>query len=160
MKINATMGFAFPLVTKYRLAKIFLVVQMLPFVSCSIEPAVINYGSDQCHFCKMTIVDQQHAAQFVTNKGKAHKFDAIECMMKELKVRNESDIKFILISDYETPKKLVDAQSAYYLVSEKIPSPMGAYLSGFANQETRDWMQKENDGSVYDWIQLKKEFSK
>ena len=128
--------------------------------ACSVEPVPINYGQDQCHFCKMTIVDQQHSAEFVTTKGKAYKFDAIECMMKELKTRDDSELKFILIADYDAPKKLVDASMAYYLVSENIPSPMGAYLSGFESREARDRILKENDGLAYDWNELKAKFSK
>ncbi len=132
---------------------------LLVLSACSIEPAMINYGSDQCHFCKMTIVDQQHSAQFVTKKGKAFKFDAIECMMKELKVRDSSDMAFVLVADYNAPGTLADATAAHYLVSENIPSPMGAYLSGFESKEVRDRTQKENEGVSYDWNELKAKFS-
>ena len=46
--------------------------------ACQPSPKPIEYGSDMCDYCKMTIVDQQHAAELVTTKGKAFKFDAIE----------------------------------------------------------------------------------
>ena len=47
-------------------------------VSCSPEAQPINYGSDQCDFCRMTIVDKAHAAEVVTKKGRAYKFDSGE----------------------------------------------------------------------------------
>ena len=55
---------------------------ILILVGCKVDPNPIEYGADACHFCSMTIVDRQHAAEFVTKKGKAFKFDATECMMK------------------------------------------------------------------------------
>ena len=48
------------------------VITML--LACSVEPKPINYGRDACHFCKMTIVDNQHAAEIITLKGKAFKY--------------------------------------------------------------------------------------
>lgn len=57
--------------------------------SCSIEPAKIQYGKDACHYCKMNIVDKMHAAQYVTKKGKAFKYDAVECMLNDLKDKDQ-----------------------------------------------------------------------
>ena len=47
-----------------------LIPILLITVSCKVEPDEIEYGKDGCHFCKMTIVDNQHAAELVTAKGK------------------------------------------------------------------------------------------
>lgn len=60
----------------------FFSIFLLLFVltSCSNKIQDINYGSDSCDFCSMGIVDQGHASQLVTTKGKNFKFDAIECM--------------------------------------------------------------------------------
>ena len=45
---------------------------LVPFFSaCSVEPVEINYGEDACEFCKMNIVDKQHAAELVTPKRRA-----------------------------------------------------------------------------------------
>ncbi len=105
---------------------------LIPFIlllvlclSCSIGPKSIDYGHVGCHFCSMTIVDQQHAAQLVTQKGKVFNFDAIECMLNQLKKEDQSEIALFLVNDYEQPGELVDATKATYLISENIPSPMG-----------------------------------
>ncbi|MCB0620489.1 MAG: hypothetical protein KDC41_17650, partial [Saprospiraceae bacterium] len=50
------------------------------FLACRPAPQPIEYGSDLCDYCKMTIVDRQHAAEAVTGKGRAYRFDAIECL--------------------------------------------------------------------------------
>lgn len=159
MKLHELPNPKLPIATQYKIVLVLLVALLIFLVSCTVEPSEINYGTDQCHFCKMTIVDQQHAAQFVTSKGRAHKFDAIECMMKELKVMEDSEIAILLIAAYDAPKKLIEAESAHYLVSQNIPSPMGAYLSGFESEEVRDFTKNENEGIVYDWDGLKNKFS-
>ena len=48
---------------------------------CEVSPQPIDYGNEVCDFCKMTIVDTQHATEIVTKKGKTYKFDASECMV-------------------------------------------------------------------------------
>lgn len=124
------------------------------FVSCQVEPQEIHYGSDGCSFCKMTIVDAKHAAQVVTTKGKAFNYDAIECMVNHLKAWDQAPVELYLVVDYANPKTLVDAQRAHFLISESIPSPMGANLSAFA--ETDDLQKYFSHGSskTLGWNQL------
>lgn len=133
----------------------FFLILLVFLASCAIEPQPINYGKDACHFCKMNIVDSQHAAQFVTEKGKCYKFDAIECMLNQMKKFDEAPIALYLICDYAAPSELIDATKATYLISEAIPSPMGAFLSGFSSQEKAVATHAESDGQLYDWEQLK-----
>ena len=133
---------------------IFLILLLL-LSACAIEPQPINYGKDACHYCKMNIVDSQHAAQFVTEKGKCYKFDAIECMLNQTKEFKEAPIALYLITDYAAPGQLTDATAATYLISEAIPSPMGAFLSGFSSKEKAASTHAEVDGQLLDWQQLK-----
>ncbi|MCP5063205.1 MAG: hypothetical protein GY936_12175 [Ignavibacteriae bacterium] len=127
-------------------------------VSCSIESEPIEYGKDACVYCKMNIVDRQHAAEIVTAKGKVFKYDAIECMMRDIKERDENEIALYLITDYANPGKLVDAIKSTYLISENLPSPMGANLTGFENKENAIKIQKEKDGDLFSWNELKNNF--
>lgn len=93
--------------------------------SCQVKPQEIDYGKDGCHYCKMTIVDNQHAAELVTKKGKAFKYDAIECMVNDLKQKENNSVELFYVNDYGNPGKFVPAKEATYLISKKIPSPMG-----------------------------------
>lgn len=128
--------------------------------ACSISPQPINYGKDGCSFCKMTIVDQQHGAQIVTEKGKAFKFDAIECMLN-YNIQNQAQpVALFLINDFNGSGKLIDATQATYLISENIPSPMGAFLSGFESQQKATDLQQENGGELFNWEELNQHFSK
>lgn len=123
-------------------------------VSCKVEPEQITYGSDACAFCKMTIVDQQHASQYVTKKGKQFKFDAIECMVNDLADKGSEEIEIFLVADYQVPGSMIPAKEATYLISKKIKSPMGANLSGFASKEKALISQRDNGGDIYTWQEL------
>lgn len=138
---------------------LYLVAAVLIWTSCEVKPQEIAYGKDGCHFCKMTIVDRQHSAQLVTVKGKAFKYDAIECMMNHLNKWDEPKVKFFLVADYANPGSLTDATMASFLISESIPSPMGEFLTAFQDKKERDKTQSELDGSSLTWTEIKTEFN-
>jgi copper chaperone NosL len=127
------------------------ILTLLLVTSCKVEPEQINYGKDGCHFCKMTIVDNQHAAQLVTAKGKVYKYDAIECLINDLKKRDSAEVGMLLVNDYSNPGALISAESATFIISEGIPSPMGAFLSGFSTKEAAEKVISENGGTLYNW---------
>ena len=135
------------------------ILTVVILMSCTAEPVAINYGVDACHFCKMTIVDKQHASQVVTIKGKAYKYDAIECMMNDLARWDRPEVKYRLAADYNNPGTLIDATTASYLLSESIPSPMGEFLSAFSSDSARDRILDTNDGEALNWSDLKRTFS-
>ncbi|MCX2718769.1 nitrous oxide reductase accessory protein NosL [Lentiprolixibacter aurantiacus] len=140
----------------YILMILLLVLQL----SCIVEANPIVYGSDTCHFCRMTIVDKQHASEIVTKKGKVYKFDAIECMFNYLKEREDKDIAIFLVNGYTNPGKLIDATAATYLVSEGIPSPMGEYLTAFETElEALEALQKHG-GVLFSWQEIRNRFKK
>ena len=126
--------------------------------SCDIKPHPINYGEDACHFCKMTIVDKQHAAQIVTQKGKAFKFDAVECMLNHLKDIDQSEVALFLVTDYLEPGTLIDATKSHYIISENIPSPMGEFLSSVKSEEAVLQLQEDKEGSIYTWNEILEHF--
>tara|TARA_R110002012_G_scaffold319344_1_gene539475 strand:+ start:606 stop:1037 length:432 start_codon:yes stop_codon:yes gene_type:complete len=140
---------------KKRLA-IFIV--LIGSLGCTVAPKPIDYGHVGCHYCSMTIVDKQHAAQLVTKKGKVFNFDAIECMMNHLKDEGESTMALFLVNDFDHPGELVDAKKATYLVSENIPSPMGAFLSAFSEQQAAQNTLDMNGGELYTWTEIKDQF--
>ena len=127
--------------------------------SCRIEAEEIQYGHDQCSFCKMNIVDKAHSAQYVTNKGKQHKFDAIECMIRDLdKVENEPAIS--LVADYGKPGTMIAAAEASYIISPNIKSPMGANLSAVSSIEKGEALVEEYTGELFDWNRVRSKILK
>lgn len=132
---------------------------LLLAISCKVAPEPIEYGKDQCDFCKMNIVDQTHSAQFVTAKGKQFKFDAIECMVNYLDQNNEEKIAFLLVADYGNPGEMTHAEKATYLISPSIKSPMGANLSAFSEKKLAKEAQQKHSGEIYAWETLKQKLS-
>ena len=134
---------------------IFLGIITLLLTSCNVSPQPINYGSDACHFCDMTIVDRQHASELVTTKGRAYKYDAIECMVHALQDEfKDTEMAYYLVADFNRPGELVDATKASYLVSEQLQSPMGANLSAFLNEEAAKNAQEKFTGDTYSWKEI------
>lgn len=137
--------------------QVFILLTIL-LSSCKVSPEPINYGSETCHYCSMTVIDQQHASQLVTKKGKVFKFDSIECMMYHLKNVEAADLELYRVNDYDQPGELIDATRAIYLISEGIPSPMGENLSAFRNGENAEKAQEEQGGNLFNWQELQNHF--
>lgn len=135
------------------LIKIFPVILLL--FSCSSKPEPINYGSDACHFCKMTIVDKTHAAQAVSSKGKQFKYDAIECMVNDINMNQNTDMATLLVANYLNAGEMLPAEKAHFIISSGIPSPMGGNLSATASRQEAEQLQNEHGGDLFNWNELK-----
>lgn len=135
---------------------VFFLMTSLIF-ACSIEPSKIEYGKEACHFCKMNIVEKTHATQVVTKKGKPYKYDAIECMLNDLKVRDNNEIELFLVTDYLNPTTLIDAKTATYLISPAVQSPMGANLSAFSIKEEAIKFVKTDVDKLFSWQEIQKQ---
>ena len=127
--------------------------------SCSPSPKPIEYGSDACHFCKMTIVDAKYGAEAVSSKGKVYLFDAIECKLQFMQQKANTEFAHLLVNTFDQPKQLVDATIAHYLISPALPSPMGANLTAFANATTAQHVHQEKGGDLMQWNDLLDYFS-
>jgi copper chaperone NosL len=128
--------------------------------SCSsgqCEP--IDYGKDNCHWCYMRIMDPKFGAEAVTTKGRIYKFDAAECMVNYLQ-ENDAEHKHLLVTDYEKPNTLTQAENCFFLVSEKMMSPMGGNLNAFETKERAAYFQAENGGTIFTWSEIMNEYAK
>ena len=131
-----------------------LILLSLFLYACQAGPQPIEYGVDGCHFCKMTIVDQRHASELVTKKGKTYKFDATECMVHFIKDFEAEQIALLLSNDYTKSGELIDATTATFLISENVPSPMGAFLSAFENKQDALDLKRDKGGELFTWEEL------
>jgi copper chaperone NosL len=143
---------------RFTILSILLVVLAIGFSACNNGPQPISYSQDACDFCRMTIVDKQHAAQIVTEKGRNYKYDAIECMVNDLKDWDRPTADQLLVTDYANPGKLTNAKNAQYLISKNIPSPMGAFLSAFESPIELKKAQEQWGGEAFNWEELKLKF--
>ncbi|MEL6810298.1 MAG: nitrous oxide reductase accessory protein NosL [Bacteroidota bacterium] len=123
-------------------------------ISCNLRPKEIYYGEDSCHYCSMTIVDKQHAAQLITLKGKVYKYDAAECMIQALTEMDRESVGLTLVTDYNAPSTLIEAQTATFIVSPGISSPMRANLAALPSLEKATLLQKVKQGNLYSWEEI------
>jgi len=101
------------------------------------------------------ISDTRFGAELVTRKGKIYKFDAIECLIPELVKKGEEMYEFVLVTDFHQPKELIDARSAWYLISKNLPSPMGGFLSAYHSKSAAEAALLESGGELMNWEALK-----
>lgn len=124
--------------------------------ACSTDPEEIKFGTDQCALCRMNISEVKFGAEIVTRKGKIYKYDGAECMLNALSLGNISfnDAAGFYVIDASNPKQLTNAVEASYLISEKLPSPMGANLSCYSNKHDAEAMLKQYGGELKTWNEL------
>ncbi|MBT3282170.1 MAG: hypothetical protein HOC22_00950 [Cryomorphaceae bacterium] len=144
------------------LNKLHLIGLIFLFISCNFSPEPINYGVDECNYCKMIIVDNAHSSEIFTNKGKSYKFDSIECMVNYLHENHDTDYvqkpdkTLILVSNFNSPGSMLNVTNAKFLISEKISSPMGANLSAFTS--IKEILEIDNNAQILDWNTLVENF--
>jgi copper chaperone NosL len=104
----------------------------------------------------MAISEPKFATEFVTKKGKVYKFDSIECLIHFMRTNDieRNSLSHLLVNHYLKPNGFLDADKAFFLKSENLPSPMGEGLSAFSSSEEMQQMQKQYTGQYYTWSQL------
>lgn len=118
-----------------RLVFLSLTPCLLFFVSCSRGFEPIEYGKDPCAHCKMTIVDDRFAAEMVTKKGRAFKFDDILCMKQFLNEQKPEGGELFFVSHFlKTETEPLDATKAVYLKNDFFKSPMNGNYGAFKNE--------------------------
>lgn len=134
--------------------KILFILIFIFLMDCAPKaPIDIQAGQEECIQCKMKIVDLKFNAQIQTSKGKIYHFDSIECLVDWLEQNKNIEINNAWVKDYLTGE-WVEYQKAYYLASKNLPSPMGAFLSGYKSQEEVEKIRQEKDGQILRYNEL------
>ena len=134
----------------------FLLTFLFLLASCGSKQEPINYGHDECEFCRMQISDNRYGAELVTDKGKVYKFDSIECMIEFAMVKNligDSNQKF-LITVFSMPETFTDATSAHFVKDDDYRSPMGLNVMAFNRESDADDFLQKNEGIKLNWIEV------
>lgn len=125
------------------------------FASCTKAPDKIDFNKDACDYCGMKLVDNRYGAMIITEKGKAYKFDDINCMLnfsaeKAQTVKAEKK----MIIDFSQPGVLIDATKAFYLSNEELKSPMGGNAAAFEKQDSLNKYFDQIGGEKRSWEQI------
>lgn len=127
---------------------------LLVFMACTKNDKAVplNFGKDQCDFCKMTISNPKFGAELITDKGRVLKYDAAECMVNQLNKEKTKYQKLYAIS-FDDPKQLKEVSTLHFLISSDFRSPMGANLAAFSDTTKLDAKYKNQ---LISWEQLLK----
>ena len=137
-----------------RYMSIFIISVVILCSSCEVRPEAINYNEDQCEYCKMKISDTRFGAELVTHKGKIYKYDSAECLLRTLLENDIDNYAYTMVTDHSQPSTLINAKEATFLISTRLPSPMGGNLSAFENRNVAVDIQESVQGELLDFTTL------
>ena len=141
----------------FRLMLISLVFS-IALLSCSAQPEPIQYGTDLCHHCKMTLMDQKFGAELVTKKGKVFKFDDVNCLLRYMRsgAIAKKEYKGVLVVNFAKKAELLPVSAASFLLADYVISPMGSRVAAFHTQEAALLFKGIREGVIYTWTELEK----
>ena len=125
----------------------------LAAVACAApEPRPIQYGSEECGYCRMTIGDERYGAQLVTTTGKVHTFDSVECLASYYLAQDDrAAVRSVWVSDFQRHGTFVRAEEARFVRGGAQHSPMGLGLTAFAPTSDGASPARELGGEPMDW---------
>jgi copper chaperone NosL len=134
-----------------------IIATLMLFASgCSTDPEPIKIGSDNCHYCKMTITDNRYAAEIVTTKGKVFKYDDSHCLLAGIADHtiDVTNIKYIYFTDFCAPHNLVKAENSFYIKSDELKAPMGGNVAAFSSPDSLKKINALLNGTETSWSQI------
>lgn len=108
------------------------------------QPPEIFYGQEVCEACGMIIDDARFAAAFLDADGQAHKFDDVGEMIGYQMNHPDLQVQVWFVHDYPT-QTWIRGETAFYVMSESIGSPMAHGIAAFASaEEARQFADERN----------------
>jgi nitrous oxide reductase accessory protein NosL len=115
------------------------------------------HGQATCDFCGMFMTEKAFGGRLTTTSEQELVFDASECMAAfSLHKIAPHEIRQIRSVNYELPSETVDARRAWYLRSDKRPSPRAVNLSAYAARSAAEHAKSEVGGEVLTWNEVVK----
>lgn len=140
-----------------RIGLVAILLSALGAACSSHAPSPIQYGVDQCDYCKMTIADEKFGSELVTTKGKVLKYDSIECLAADDLVMTQSagQVHSRWVTSFTAPGTFLDVATATIVATERQKSPMGIGLVAVGSQSEADALIQVAGGAVLDWPGVK-----
>jgi copper chaperone NosL len=148
--VRLTKGF------ELRTASVIFTALIAGLSSCNQGPDPIQFGTDGCDFCKMTISDSRFGGELITLKGKIYKFDDMHCLESFLNSGQvpATDMKAIYLIDFSIPGTLIPAEGGFYLKSPSLRSPMGGNIAAFRHEDSLNKFKKLFPGESLHWNEV------
>jgi nitrous oxidase accessory protein len=123
-------------------------------VACQQAPRPLVAGSDACAYCRMGVADVRFGGELQARSGRLFTFDAIECLTSFfLDADARGDVRNVWVSDYET-SQLIPVDSALFIRSEKVHSPMGRSFIALAVRDAEPEKLAHYAGDVLRWVDV------
>ena len=129
---------------------------LVTIVACSggrPEPIEFTLNEENCSFCRMAVSQREFAAQVVTVTGSFDAFDDIGCLRDWVKEQKPSETAGIFVVDYEKGQ-WIDARTASYVLSRKLPTPMSSGLAAYQEQTSAENAAAGLAGEVLQWEEI------
>ena len=130
----------------------FVSLAALGILSCAAPgtapPAVLDPGSESCHFCRMMVSDPARAAQIVAPAEEPLFFDDIGCLRDYLAggaSLPEGAVAYV--ADHRT-KAWVVATKALYTRNSAVDTPMGSHILAHADSTSREADPEAREGML------------
>lgn len=126
------------------------------------EPARIRFGETTCIECGMIISQPKYASSFAYEESagrfRSLPFDDIGDMLVHMRKHPELIPVGVWVHDYDS-EAWIAAESAYFVKSGAIKSPMGHGIAAFADKAAAERLAGETAGQVLDWDHLRIELA-
>lgn len=134
-----------------------LLILILPLISsCQTKPVKFKIGTDNCHFCRMAIMDTRFGGQILTKKGKIFLFDDMHCLAAFLKAGTvpEKDIAQKLTALFDRPNEFLNLNDSWFVISDDNKSPMGSNAAAFSTRPLAEKRSAEKKGKLLNGKEL------
>ena len=107
----------------------------------------------------MTIVDGRYGGEFVSDKGKIYKFDAVDCLI-QFQRKNPTLQGKTYISNFAQPGTLIEATQVIFATLDTRKSPMGSRYVGFSSAAEAQASLGDLTQPLMSWPELFKNLSR
>ncbi len=118
------------------------------------KPPEIAYGRDMCDVCGMIISEPRFAAAVVTTDGKTLKFDDVVEMFSFEQRHPDTRVRAWFVHDYNS-QNWTNGETAWYVTSPEIKSPMGGGIAAFADQPSAEMFANRHGAKAMSFEEIK-----
>jgi copper chaperone NosL len=117
------------------------------------EPVEIVLNEASCSHCRMAVSQREFAAEVVTVSGSVDTFDDIGCLRDWVKEHSPPESAGLFVID-QTTGEWLDAETAFYVLAQKLPTPMSSGLAAYETEASARSTAEKLEGEVLRWEQV------
>lgn len=123
-------------------------------MACGVTgPVALDWGSDPCRHCHMTLVDQRFGAEVITTHGRVLVFDDAGCAANHLVAGGTppTEVSSVWVIDFTRPDTLIAAATAVFVRSDSLRTPMGSGVVAVPDRRSAERLAAETRGILLTW---------